>query len=108
MVPDQGREVKGVVSRFTVTLNLVVRRPLPGLKNCFHTTPLCSPIGAALLTGCKHHVAGTGITMELAAGYAPVVRTYETPALFEGDITGADLELASWKGLAMLRRKIIQ
>jgi arylsulfatase A-like enzyme len=35
----------------------------------FHTTALCSPTRAALLTGRNHHVAGTGIITELATGY---------------------------------------
>ncbi|MBD9454681.1 arylsulfatase [Rhizobium sp. RHZ02] len=35
----------------------------------FHTTALCSPTRAALLTGRNHQVAGTGIITELATGY---------------------------------------
>jgi arylsulfatase len=35
----------------------------------FHTTALCSPSRAALLTGRDHHVAGTGVITELATGY---------------------------------------
>jgi arylsulfatase A-like enzyme len=35
----------------------------------FHTTALCSPTRAALLTGRDHHVAGTGVITELTTGY---------------------------------------
>ncbi len=35
----------------------------------FHTTALCSPTRAALLTGRNHHSAGTGVITELGSGY---------------------------------------
>ena len=41
-----------------------------GLKyNQFHTTALCSPTRAALLTGRNHHTVHTGIINELATGF---------------------------------------
>lgn len=35
----------------------------------FHTTALCSPTRAALLTGRNHHAAATGVITEAATGY---------------------------------------
>ncbi len=41
-----------------------------GLRyNAFHTTALCSPTRAALLTGRNHHSVGTGTITELATGF---------------------------------------
>jgi hypothetical protein len=41
-----------------------------GLQYCaFHTTALCAPTRAALLTGRNHHSAATGVVAEMATGY---------------------------------------
>jgi arylsulfatase A-like enzyme len=41
-----------------------------GLRyNNFHTTALCSPTRAALLSGRNHHTAATGVIMELGSGF---------------------------------------
>ncbi len=41
-----------------------------GLRyTCFHSTALCSPTRAALITGRNHHSAGFGVVSEVASGY---------------------------------------
>jgi arylsulfatase A-like enzyme len=41
-----------------------------GLRyNAFHTTALCSPTRAALITGRNHHSCATGVIMEFGTGY---------------------------------------
>src|SRR5262249_31244398 len=41
-----------------------------GLRyNNFHTTGLCSPTRAALITGRNHHTCSTGVITEFATGY---------------------------------------
>jgi arylsulfatase A-like enzyme len=41
-----------------------------GIKyNRFHTTALCSPTRAALITGRNHHSCSTGVIMEMATGF---------------------------------------
>lgn len=37
--------------------------------NQFHTTALCSPTRAAMLTGRNHHTVSTGVIQEMATGY---------------------------------------
>lgn len=51
----------------TPTLNRVAAS---GLRyNAFHTTALCSPTRAALITGRNHHTCATGVIQEMATGY---------------------------------------
>lgn len=51
----------------TPTLDRLANR---GLRfNRFHTTAMCSPTRASLLTGRNHHAVGTGVVTDLAGGY---------------------------------------
>ena len=51
----------------TPTLDRLARQ---GLRyNRLHTTALCSPSRAALLTGRNHHSVGTGVIIEMGTGY---------------------------------------
>lgn len=62
----------GQSSTFGGPVNMPILEKLAqrGLRyNRFHTTALCSPTRAALLTGRNHHSVHTGIIMELATGY---------------------------------------
>jgi len=62
----------GVASTFggpvpTPALDRLARRGLT--YNRFHTTAMCSPTRAALLTGRNHHAVGHGAVADLATGY---------------------------------------
>lgn len=51
----------------TVTMDRLAKN---GLRyNQFHTTALCSPTRAALLSGRNHHSAATGVIMEAGTGF---------------------------------------
>src|SRR6202044_2270827 len=69
MTDDQGY---GVSSTFggvipTPTLDRIAKA---GLKYTqFHSTALCSPTRAALITGRNHHSVGYGVIGELSTGY---------------------------------------
>jgi arylsulfatase A-like enzyme len=51
----------------TPTLDRLAKNGL--MYNRFHTTALCSPTRAALLTGRNHHSVGTGVIIELGSGF---------------------------------------
>jgi arylsulfatase A-like enzyme len=51
----------------TPTMDQLARSGL--LYNMFHTTALCSPTRAALITGRNHHTDSTGVIAEMATGY---------------------------------------
>jgi arylsulfatase A-like enzyme len=69
MTDDQGYGVPGTFGGVIPTPNLD-RIAKAGLRYTeFHSTALCSPTRAALITGRNHHSVGFGVIGELATGY---------------------------------------
>ena len=69
MTDDQGY---GVTSTFggVIPTPAMDRIAKAGLRYTqFHSTALCSPTRAALITGRNHHSVGTGMIAEMATGY---------------------------------------
>ncbi len=69
MTDDQGY---GVTSTFggVIPTPAMDRLAKAGLRYTqFHSTALCSPTRAALITGRNHHSVGTGVIAELSTGY---------------------------------------
>ena len=69
MTDDQGYGVPGTFGGVIPTPNLD-RIAKAGLRYVqFHSTALCSPTRAALITGRNHHSVGYGVIGELSTGY---------------------------------------
>src|SRR6202162_4430281 len=69
MTDDQGYGVSGTFGGVIPTLALD-RIAKAGLRYTqFHSTALCSPTRAALITGRNHHSVGSGVIGELSTGY---------------------------------------
>ncbi|MFV0476920.1 MAG: arylsulfatase [Parahaliea sp.] len=69
MLDDVGFGQTGTFGGPTPTPN-IDKLAAAGLRyNRFHTTAICSPTRAALLTGRNHHTTGFGIITELATGF---------------------------------------
>jgi arylsulfatase A-like enzyme len=69
MTDDQGYGVPGTFGGVIPTPNLD-RIAKAGLRYIqFHSTALCSPTRAALITGRNHHSVGFGVIGELSTGY---------------------------------------
>ena len=70
-----------------------------GLRyNAFHTTALCSPTRAALLTGRDHHNASTGTIVELSNGYPGYTGTIPKSTATMGKILQENGYSTSWFG----------
>jgi len=69
MTDDQGYGVSGTFGGVIPTPALD-RVAMAGLRfTQFHSTALCSPTRAALITGRNHHSVGSGVIGELSTGY---------------------------------------
>jgi arylsulfatase A-like enzyme len=69
MTDDQGYGVSGTYGGVVPTPSLD-RIAKAGLRYTqFHSTALCSPTRAALITGRNHHSVGSGVIGELSTGY---------------------------------------
>lgn len=64
----------------------------------FHTTAVCSPTRAALLTGRNHHVAGTGNITEVATGYDGYTGVIPRDTATVGEILRQNGYITAWFG----------
>ena len=89
----------------TPTLDRVAKMGLRYTR--FHTTALCSPTRAALLTGRNHHSVGTGVVVDQATGYPGYNSVMPRDAVAIGEILkngydtswyGKDHNVPKWTG----------
>ena len=73
MTDDQGYGVSGTFGGVipTPTLDKLAQSGLRYTE--FHSTALCSPTRAALITGRNHHEVGFGVIGELSTGYPDTI-----------------------------------
>ncbi|MDD5322692.1 MAG: arylsulfatase [Methylococcales bacterium] len=70
-----------------------------GLRyTAFHTTALCSPTRAALLTGRNHHSVATGVVVDQATGYPGYNSVIPRSAVAIGEILRLNGYDTSWYG----------
>ena len=98
MPDDQGY---GLYSTFggvipTPTLDRIAAMGLHYTR--FHTTALCSPTRAALLTGRNHHSVGFGVIAEQATGYPGYDSIIEKNTATIGEILKGNGYATSWFG----------
>jgi arylsulfatase len=64
----------------------------------FHTTSLCSPSRAALLTGRNHHSVATGVVVDQATGYPGYNSRIPRDAVSIGEVLRQNGYDTSWYG----------
>src|SRR6266513_2173132 len=70
-----------------------------GLRyNTFHTTALCSPTRAALITGRNHHTASTGVIGEAATGYDGYTSVLPRSTGTVGEVLRQNGYMTAWIG----------
>lgn len=98
MTDDQGYGVSGTFGGVIAT-PAMDRIAKAGLRYTqFHSTALCSPTRAALITGRNHHSAGFGIISELATGFPGYDSIIEPNCATVGRILRDNGYATSWFG----------
>src|SRR3984893_12373769 len=98
MTDDQGYGVSGTFGCVIPTPNMD-RIAKAGLRYTqFHSTALCSPTRAALITGRNHHSVGFGVVSEMSTGYPGYKRIIEKNYATLGTILRDNGYATSWFG----------
>ncbi|MFO0815783.1 MAG: sulfatase-like hydrolase/transferase [Gemmatales bacterium] len=98
MTDDQGYGVHGTFGGVIPTPNMD-RLAKTGIRYTqFHSTALCSPTRAALITGRNHHSVGFGIISEQSTGYPGYDSTIGVNSATIGNILKANGYSTSWFG----------
>ncbi len=98
LTDDQGYGVSGTFGGVipTPALDRVANSGLRYTQ--FHSTALCSPSRAALITGRNHHPVGFGVITELSTGYPGYNSIIGPENATAGNILGGHGYLTSWFG----------
>jgi len=98
MTDDQGYGVPGTFGGVipTPSLDRIAKSGLRYIQ--FHSTALCSPTRAALITGRNHHSVGFGVIGELATGYPGYDSVIGQDSATIGEILKENGYATSWFG----------
>ncbi len=98
MTDDQGYGVSGTFGGVipTPALDRIAKAGLRYTQ--FHSTALCSPTRAALITGRNHHSVGTGIIGELSTGFPGYNTLIQKDAATIGTVLRENGYSTSWFG----------